>query len=129
MKHNIKITLVLLLMFVTTQLIGLYIIHSDPFHIKTEVNGTTEIIKNPSLSWIEPPEIQEQSDFRIYFGSIVFAFIIAVLILFLLTKFKIDFMLRIWFFVVVAIALFITFNTILPKSIYFIIFAVAISLI
>jgi len=115
-------------MFVATQFIGLYVINSDPFHIKTEINGTTEIVKNPSLSWIEPPEIQEQSDFGVYFGSIVFAFIIAVLILFLLTKFKIDFILKIWFFAVVAIALFITFNAFLPKTIYFIILAIALSL-
>ncbi len=134
MKHNPKITIILLFMFVATQFIGLYVIDSDPFHIKvTRANGTVETIVNPSLSWIEPPEIKQQSDFTTYLGSIIFAFVIAIFILFLLTKFKIDIILRIWFFVVVAIALFITFNAIFPKeflsnSLYFTIPALALAL-
>lgn len=118
MKHNLKITGILLIMFVVTQFIGLYVINSDPFHIKTEVNGTIEIKSNPGLSWIEPPEIKEQSDFGIYFGSIVFAFIIAILLLFLLTKFKIDFILRGWFFLIIVVALSLSFVTFLPESLY-----------
>lgn len=108
-------------MFVATQFIGLYVIDSDPFHIKVvQENGTIESVTNPDLSWIQPPEIQKQSDFATYLGSIIFAFIIAILILFLLTtsRFKLDFILRIWFFVVVAIALFITFNAVFPREIF-----------
>ena len=133
MKHNWKITALLLFMFVATQFIGLYVIDSDPFHIKvTQPNGTIETVTNPDLSWIQPPEIQQESDFTAYLGSIIFAFVIAILILFLLTKFKIDIILRVWFFVVVAIALFITFNAIFPKeilsnSLYFTIPAVIIA--
>ncbi len=120
-------------MFVATQFIGLYVIDSDPFHIKvTQSDGTVTNITNPDLSWIQPPEIQQQSDFAAYFGSIIFSFIIAILILFLLTKFKIDIILKIWFFVVVSIALFITFNALFPKeilsnSLYFTIPAVIIA--
>jgi len=118
MKHNWKITFILLAMFVVTQLIGLYVINSDPFHIKTEVNGVTTVTDNPSLSWIQPPEVQQESDFNVYFGSIIFAFIFAVVILFLLTKFKIDFILRIWFFAVVVIALSLSFVAFLPEFIH-----------
>jgi len=118
MKHNWKITIVLLSMFLLTQLIGLYVINSDPFHIQvTQSNGTKETVVNPDLSWIQPPEIQQQSDFTVYLGSIIFSFVIAILILFLLTKFKVNIILRVWFFTVVAIALFITFNAIFPKEI------------
>jgi presenilin-like A22 family membrane protease len=106
-------------MFVITQLIGLYVLGADPYHIATEVNGTTIIADNPSLSWIQPPEIQQESDFSIYFGSMIVSFIFAIVLLFLLTKFKIDVVLRLWFFAVVAIALFISFTAIFPKSIYF----------
>ena len=121
-------------MFVLTQFIGLYVIDSDPFHIKVvQENGTIESVVNPDLSWIQPPEIQQPSDFTVYLGSIIFAFIIAIFILFLLTKFKIDIILRIWFFAVVAIALFITFNAIFPKevlsnSLYFTVPAVIIAI-
>ena len=118
MKHNWRITFLLLFMFALTQFIGLYVIDSDPFHIKvTQANGTVETVTNPDLSWIQPPEIQEKSDFTAYLGSIIFSFVIAILILFLLTKFKVNIILRVWFFSVVAIALFITFNAIFPKEI------------
>ncbi len=129
MKHNLKIILILLSMFIITQFIGLYVIYSDPFHIETEINGQTAVIANPSLSWIQPPQIQEQSDFGIYLGSIIFAFVLAIVILFLLTKFKVDIILKIWFFLVVAIALFISLNAIFFKSFYFVIPAVLLSLV
>jgi presenilin-like A22 family membrane protease len=51
-----------------------------------------------------------------YFGSLIISFIIAIILLFFLTKFKIDFILRAWFFTVVSIALFITINAIFLKS-------------
>ncbi len=103
-------------MFLATQFIGLYVINSDVFHITVvQPNGTSETFANPSLSWIQPPEVQSQSDFSVYLGSIVFSFIIAIVILFLLTKFKIDIILKVWFFVVVAIALFISLNALLLK--------------
>ena len=120
MKHNIPMTLLLLTMFIVTQLIGLYVIYSDPFNIKTEVNGETQIVENPALTFIEPPEIKQESDFGFYFTSIIIAFIFSIIILFLLTKFKIDFILKIWFFSVVAIALDLSFTAIFPESIYLI---------
>jgi len=128
MKHQVKITIILLSMFVITQFIGLYVINSDPFHITTEINNETQVVANPSLSWIQPPEVQQQSDFGFYFGSLIFAFIFAILLFFLLTRFKVDFILRMWFFVVIIIALFITFNAILPKTIHFTIVAAILSL-
>lgn len=113
-------TILLLAMFVATQLIGLYVIHSDPFHISQQLsNGTIETKENPALSWIQPPEVKEESDFGVYLSSMVIAFIFAIVILFLLTKFHIDFILRIWFFSVVAIALSLSFTALLPEVIYF----------
>lgn len=119
MKHNIPMTILLLAMFVATQLIGLYVITSDPFSIsQTLSNGTIEVIENSALSFIQPPEVRGESDFSIYLSSIILAFIFAVVILFLLTKFKIAFVLRIWFFAVVAIALALSFTALLPELIY-----------
>ena len=131
MKHNLKITLILISMFVITQFIGLYVINADVFHQTAQVNGATEILTNPILSVLQPPEPQTQNDFSMYFGSMIFAFIIAVVILFLLTRFKIDLILKIWFFSVVVIALFVTFNALFPKyinSIYFVILALLFAL-
>ena len=104
-------------MFLITQFIGLYVLHANPFHITAEINGTTEIVSNPVLSFVQPPEIQQESDFSLYFGSIIFALIFAVIILFLLAKFKTKIILKIWFFIVVIIALFITFNAVFSNYI------------
>ena len=107
-------------MFVITQFIGLYVANTNIFN--RTIQGTNETSTNPILSTLQPPQPQTQTDFSMYFGSMIFAFIIAIVILFLLTKFKIDMILKIWFFVVVAIALFITFSAFFPNyisSIYF----------
>lgn len=115
-------------MFVITQFIGLYVLTSNPFTTQMEVDGVMQEVSNPALSWIQPPEIEQESDFGTYLGSIIFAFVFAILILFLLTKFKIDFILRAWFFVVVSLALFISLVAIFPKYIYFAIPALIIAL-
>lgn len=131
MKHNVKITILLLSMFLLTQFIGLYVIDSNVFHRTVEIEGVNETVTNPILSAIEPPEVIRESDFTQYLVSIIFAFILAIFILFLLTKFKIDIILRIWFFVVVAIALFITFNAFFPRyinSVYFLVPTIIVAL-
>ncbi len=117
MKHNVKITIILLTMFVITQFIGLAVLNADIFHIKQEVNGTIQDVSNPQLSWIQPPEIEEDKDFIGMFPSLLVAFVIAIILLFLLTKFKIKFILKAWFFIVICIALFLciyAFEKIVP---------------
>jgi len=118
MKYNVKITAILLLMFVVTQLIGLYVLNADPFNIKTQVDGNQISTPNPVLSWVRPPEIQEESDFSFYFGSIISSFIFAVLLFFLLTKFKVDLVMRIWVFLVVGMSLSISLIAFFPRYIY-----------
>jgi len=108
MKHNLKITIILLAMFLVTQFIGLAVLHADIFHIEQEVNGTIQEVVNPQLSWIQPPELKTDRDFFTIFPSLLIAFVIAISLLFLLSKFNIEFILRGWFFVVVIIALFLT---------------------
>ena len=96
-------------MFIVTQFIGLAVLHADPFHLEQEVNGTIQKVSNPALSWIQPPEVKTQKESFSMLTSLIFAFIIAISLLFLLTKFKIEFFLKAWFFLVVCIALFLTF--------------------
>lgn len=108
MKHTIKITIVLLAMFVITQFIGLAVQHADVFYMQAEINGTLQTVSNPYLSWIQPPEIETQQQSFSMLGSLIFAFIVAITLLFFLTKFKIEFILKAWFFLVVVIALFLS---------------------
>ena len=117
MKHNVKITAILLIMFILTQFIGLYVVNYYSAEDKTLPYG------------LETPQPEQQSEFYIIFSQILLAFIIAVLLLFFLTKFKVEFLLKIWFFVVVMIALGISFNTFLPKFKYVSILALVLALI
>jgi presenilin-like A22 family membrane protease len=120
MKHKLKITIILLVMFLITQFIGLAVFNADIFHIEQEVNGTIQRVSNPQLSWIQPPDIQEDSDFFGMFPSLVIAFIIAIVLLFLLSKFELKFILKGWFFVIICIALFLAiyaFEKIIPLKI------------
>jgi presenilin-like A22 family membrane protease len=115
MKHNWKIIGILLGMFLVTQFIGLYVVdyYSDG---------------NDLPFGMETPEIKEEKDFYNIFPSIIIAFIIAVALLFLLNKFDMAFILKLWFFIVIVIALGISFNSILGKFGYSIFIAVAIAL-
>lgn len=97
MKHNTKVTILLISMFLITQLIGLFI-------VSVYVNGL-------QLPYgMEPPkEIKDEPQGV----QIIFAFIIAIGLFFLLIKLNAETFLRIWFFVVTIIALGLTLTAIL----------------
>ncbi len=105
MKHNIKITAIILIMFLLTQFIGLYVID----HYVRE--------KNELPFGLETPEVEKASDYRNFFYAILFAFVIAIALLFLLTKIKAEFILRVWFFLVITLALGITITSFFPIKI------------
>ncbi len=95
MKHSIKIILLLLGMFLVTQIIGLavvniYFMHNDniPYGMSPPQNV------NPTSSLF----------------SIIIAIGIAVVLMLLLMKFRTELFLRLWFFVVIVLALGITIN-------------------
>ncbi|MDP3986940.1 MAG: presenilin family intramembrane aspartyl protease [Nanoarchaeota archaeon] len=97
MKHNLRITFILLAMFLVTQFIGLYVVG----HYTEEGN---------SLPYgLEPPTPETNTEYSGFFMTIIIAFVFAILLFFVLTKLKIEFILRLWFFVVVTVALAISF--------------------
>jgi presenilin-like A22 family membrane protease len=97
MKHNVKITAILLTMFIVSQLIGIYVVN----HYLSD--------QNPLPFGMASPKIENQSDYVSIFPSIITAFVFAILLFFILAKFKIQSVLRLWFFLVVVIALSIFF--------------------
>jgi len=97
MKHNLKITAVLLVMFFITQLIGLYVVD---YYLSDE---------NKLPLGLEPPKPEKETDYYSFFTAIIIAFVVAIFLFLFLIKFKIEFVLRLWFFVVVAMALSISF--------------------
>ncbi len=102
MKHTIKVTAIILAMFVVTQFIGLYVVNYYSPDDKVLPFG------------LDTPEIEKESDYYSLFSGIIIAFVIAILLLFFLMKFKVEFILKLWFFVVVTIALSISLFAILP---------------
>ena len=127
MKHNWKITILLLSMFLATQIIGLYVInHYSPIEVVNHVEQNTT---SPQLPFgLQPQPIPPQTSFwTTYFPSIIFAFIIAISLYFLLTKFRSKFVLRAWFFVVVIIALSVSIISFLPYPLPFMIMALVVA--
>jgi presenilin-like A22 family membrane protease len=98
MKHNWKITTILVAMFILTQLIGLFVIQTY-FHDSLELPYGME----------PPEEIKDQPQGHL----ILIAFMIAIFLFFLLTKINAETLIRIWFFFITVLALGLTFNAFL----------------
>lgn len=127
MKHNVKITILLLSMFLVTQFIGLYVVnHYFPQQI---INGQITNASAPPVPYgLQAPEITQPSDYTNVFYVLIIAFVIAIVLLFLFTKFKMKFVIKTWFFIVVIIALGVFFNTIIPSFPYSELIAIGIAL-
>ena len=99
MKHSWKITAILISMFVVTQLIGIFVVAS--------YNDGIELPYG-----MEPPEeVTEQP--RGF--EIIFAFVIAITLFFILTRINAAMFIRLWYFVVTVLALGLAFNVFLFK--------------
>lgn len=114
MKHEVKITAILLMMFLITQLIGLFVI--DAFSPKVSeqiVNGTSVNVTtaNEIPYGMQPPEMEP----KMSLVSIIISFIIAISIFLLLTRIKSRIALKIWFTFVVYITLAIALYAIILK--------------
>ena len=114
MKHNIKVTGLILLLFVLTQLIGLFVI--DAFSPKTTaqiVNGTSvNVTTSLEIPYgMQPPEAPAD----VSFGSVAISFVIAIAIFILLMKIKAKSLFRVWFTVVVFLTISIAVTAILTK--------------
>lgn len=108
MKHNLKITFVILAMFIVTQFIGLYVV--DHYSIQD----------NELPYGMETPEVENESDFYTSFlPSIIIAFIFAIVLLIIITRFNFGVFLKLWFFVVILITIGIFFNSFFPNEKYF----------
>ena len=100
MKHNTKITIIILSMFLITQLIGLFIIN---FYIQDE---------NALPYGFDQQNLDIQNSFSLL-TSMLFSFIIAIFLILILTKIKSVIFMRVWFFIVVCLALGLTLNVLI----------------
>src|SRR3989344_1636252 len=98
MKHNIKITLIMISMFILAQLIGLLVIgfYENP---------------NQELPYgMEPPEEMESQPTVQGLFSFLMTFAVAIFLFFILVRIKAEKFIKIWFFVVTIIAMGLTIN-------------------
>ncbi|PIO08755.1 hypothetical protein COU59_00255 [Candidatus Pacearchaeota archaeon CG10_big_fil_rev_8_21_14_0_10_34_12] len=114
MKHNFKIAAILISMFLLTQFIGLYVV--DNYSSVKIVNGEKVEVDSPDLPFgLETPDIKEEKEFSQMFFMIFIAFVFAVFLLLILTKINAEFIIKLWFFLVVVIALGIALNVFVMK--------------
>ncbi|MBW3015008.1 hypothetical protein KY330_01160 [Candidatus Woesearchaeota archaeon] len=118
MKHTLKVTLVLILIFVASQVTGLLITKNYLDYEKTIETGNITWTKLPYD--IERPEIEQETSFI----WIILAILLGTGLVLLIAYFGRLNMWRFWFAVSVWLALSIAFNAFIPES-----FAVGIALI
>lgn len=111
MKHSIRITSILLLLFFAAQLIGLYVTAAYAPETVTAYNATNNSYYNTTFYEIPyglaPPEHVEPSSSVI---SIAISIIIAVCVLFLLMRLGAEKFLRAWFLLVIILGIALALN-------------------
>lgn len=123
MKHNFKVTGIIVLMFVISQIIGLGVFYSyDNYFGKTSeqliANGTISNETIPDISIVRenlppPIEIKQTIDYVSIIISIVIGITIAVLLFLLLSRINAKLLIKIWFTFVVFLCLSIAFSLLL----------------
>ena len=114
MKHKLSITLILLSMFLLAQFIGLFVVNAyTPQIILDPVTGKEISSSVNDLPFgLQTPDDEQTPSFL----SIVFSFILAFAIIFILMKYKWKMIIRFWFFFVVILALGIAINAFLKYT-------------
>ena len=102
MKHNTRVTTILVIMFLVTQLIGLFVVSSYSNGLMLPFG-------------MEPPAEIEEASLAGGLSSIITAFVIAVLLFFLLMKINAQTFIRIWYLCVTVLALGLSLFVILNK--------------
>ena len=101
MKHNLKITLILLFIFLAAQFIGIAVLYNYIDLTESKKAGKTIFQELPIG---ERPPLDEKTSYI----PVIFAVLIGTGILFLLIKYKVYFLWKLWFLIAVILALLIS---------------------
>ena len=118
MKHKISITLLLLSMFLVTQFIGLYVVGQYAPKLVISFNQTTNQTESEIVKNVLPYGLSNDDNKPDFIG-IIFSFIIAFLLIFALMKYKWKIIMKLWFFLVVVVALSISFYAMMVGKIMY----------
>ena len=110
MKHNVKITLLLVAVFLLAQMIGLFVIRNYIDIEQTQQTGQVTFEELPL--GIERPQVEENYSF-IYIMSAV---IVGTALLLLLIYFKFYRIWKIWYGFAIFVALTIAFAAFMPST-------------
>ena len=128
MKHPKKLTLILICLFLVSQILGLFVINNySPKVIQMDDgSGNYVNVTKYNLPYgTEPPgEINPKSTLF----SIIFSIVIAIVLISILMNYKADIIMRAWFFAVVSLALGITINSFILDIAYSSLIALVIAL-
>jgi len=114
MKHSLKITLVLIMLFLLSQIIGLATINKYII-VEKSPDGAT-IIRHQNTVLGEQPELNEEEK-KLSAIFILIAVLIGTGLIFLLIKFKLGRFWKIWYLISVGITMTIAFNVYIPATI------------
>jgi len=115
MKHDFKITLVLVALFFLAQVIGLVVVNAYIDVQATEETGNLTFEELPAIGTyeFERPDIEEEASFAYIFGAII----VATIILLILIKYAKPIIWKVWFFLAVSLTLFIAFGAFIPGTV------------
>lgn len=111
MKHTLKVTIILIIVFLLAQLIGLAVTNEYIDHKATEETGNVTWVALPYN--IARPEVEEGTAFT----SILVAILLGTLLVFILIKFGKVMWWKIWFFLAVAFCLTVSLSAFIPQGI------------
>ena len=114
MKHSVKVTIILLLIFLSSQLFGLFTLNND-LKAVIDTSGKVESIQYSEPVIGERPQVKSDTAF-VY---ILFAVLIGTLILLFLIKFKQVKIWKTWFFLAVFMSIAVTLGVYVSKWIAF----------
>ena len=107
MKHNLKVTFFLILLFFSAQVVGLYLLNRSIITIEITEEGPTPVYNE---TFVGRPELEGSASFIYILGMIFFG----TLLLFILIKFRLFKVWKVWFFLAIWGALSISFSVIIP---------------
>ncbi len=110
MKHNLKVTALLLVFFLLAQYLGLAILYQYIDPVRSLETGQTEF---KDLPIGERPPAQEQTSYL----PVILAILIGTAIFFVLIKYKLIWVWKIWYLIAVVISLIIAWSVWMRKEI------------
>lgn len=108
MKHSVKITILLVSIFFLAQLTGIAVINNYIDHQKTQETGETQF-KNLPLG-IDRPDVEQQISFVYLIGAVL----IGTALLFVLIKFNLGLLWKLWYFTALIITISIALGAFIP---------------